>query len=309
MATRFDLIGDIHGHSEELEILLAKLRYTKKSGVFSHPNGRRVIFLGDYIDRGPRIRRVLEIVRAMVDHGEALAILGNHEVNAMRYHHTGSDGDPLRPHTPKNTKQHAATLAEFPDREERGRWMEWFSTLPLSIEMPGLRAIHACWDSAAVEELRAAGPLKGATLEAYSRKNTPGYNTISRLINGPEALLPEGYTHFTADGSARRDIRVKWWKDLSGASCREAIFPDSASIPDLPAENLPPTTSYDGAPLTFFGHYALKERAPRPIASNLACLDYGTGKGGFLCAYRWDGEEAIDPGKFVTTNGNSAHEA
>ena len=48
-----------------------------------------------------------------------------------------------------------------------------------------------------------------------------------------------------------------------------------------------------------FGHYWLDDPAPAPLASNVACLDYSAAKGGFLCAYRFDGEAAIDPARFV----------
>ena len=68
---KYDIIGDIHGHADELQALLEILGYQQGS----HPEGRKVIFLGDYIDRGPKIREVLETVRGMVDAGQALAIL------------------------------------------------------------------------------------------------------------------------------------------------------------------------------------------------------------------------------------------
>jgi len=53
------------------------------------------------------------------------------------------------------------------------------------------------------------------------------------------------------------------------------------------------------APITFFGHYAIKDGRPTAIRPNLACLDYGIGMGGFLCAYRWDGEVALEQEKFI----------
>ena len=302
---KYDIIGDIHGHADELHALLEILGYQHGS----HPEGRKVIFLGDYIDRGPKIREVLETVRGMVDAGQALAILGNHEVNAMRFHAIGSDGEHLRPHTDKNTKQHQATLEQFPDPAEWSEWIYWFAGLPLSLDLGGVRAVHACWDHAALTELSSIGRLDGAMLEKYSRKGTPGHETISQIINGPEALLPEGYEHETADGTMRADIRVKWWINLNGATSREAIFPHPpvdaghAPIPDLPPRNLPSTSAYPtDAPPTFFGHYALKDPSPASILPNLACLDYGTGKGGFLCAYRWDGEREMDPAKFIATH-------
>jgi len=296
----YDIIGDIHGHADELNALLETLGYRNGKGAHSHPEGRKIIFLGDYIDRGPKIREVLEIVWAMVDGGQALAILGNHEVNAMRFHTIGSEGEFLRPHTEANTKQQQETANQFPDKAEWAGWIEWFAGLPLSLDLGGLRAVHACWDSQAIAEMNGSGRLEGATLEKYSRKGTSGYESISRIINGPEALLPEGCEHRTADGNLRAEFRVKWWLDIDGLNSREAIFPEDPNIPELPPRNVPMTGYPADVPPTFFGHYAQKKPAPAPIRANLACLDYGTGKGGFLCAYRWDEESAIDPAKFVT---------
>ncbi|MEV3968804.1 polynucleotide kinase-phosphatase [Streptomyces sp. NPDC050698] len=71
----FDIIGDIHGCSAELEALLAKLGYV--DGV--HPDGRTAVFVGDLVDRGPDSPGVLRRVMAMVKSGNALCVPGNHE--------------------------------------------------------------------------------------------------------------------------------------------------------------------------------------------------------------------------------------
>ena len=62
----YDIIGDIHGYADELCDLLARLGYHERNGIYQHPE-RRVVFVGDFIDRGPKIRKTLQIVRAMVD--------------------------------------------------------------------------------------------------------------------------------------------------------------------------------------------------------------------------------------------------
>src|SRR6516164_5985142 len=99
----YDLIGDIHGHADELVQLLEALGYETARGLYRHPN-RKVIFLGDFIDRGPQIRQVLEIVRPMIESGHALAVMGNHELNALAYHTEDREslGAYLRPRNPKN---------------------------------------------------------------------------------------------------------------------------------------------------------------------------------------------------------------
>jgi hypothetical protein len=100
----YDIIGDIHGHADALERLLQKLGYTRKFGVYSHPEERQVVFVGDFIDRGPKIRETLHIVRDMVLSGNAQAVMGNHEFNAISFHtpHTEKGGF-FRDHSLKNS--------------------------------------------------------------------------------------------------------------------------------------------------------------------------------------------------------------
>ena len=72
----FDFIGVIHGYAESLELLLQKLGYIKTEKGYRHSH-RKVFFLGDFIDRGPKIRETLHIVKTMIDNGNALLIMGN----------------------------------------------------------------------------------------------------------------------------------------------------------------------------------------------------------------------------------------
>lgn len=110
----YDLIGDVHGHAEALEALLGKLGYRDTGGAYRHPDGRRALFVGDYVDRGPDNVGVLDTVRRMVDAGQAVALMGNHEYNALCYHTRRPDGQGhLRPQTAKNRQQHARTLEDF----------------------------------------------------------------------------------------------------------------------------------------------------------------------------------------------------
>lgn len=81
----FDIIGDIHGCCDELEMLLGKLGYIKSNGVYSHPDGRKAAFLGDFCDRGPRNADTLRLVMDMVKSGSAFAVPGNHDVKLLKY--------------------------------------------------------------------------------------------------------------------------------------------------------------------------------------------------------------------------------
>ena len=84
----FDIIGDIHGCFDELHALLTKLGYqiAARNGSYDalHPEGRKAVFLGDLVDRGPKIPDVLKIVMSMKESGSALAVPGNHDTKLMR---------------------------------------------------------------------------------------------------------------------------------------------------------------------------------------------------------------------------------
>jgi polynucleotide kinase-phosphatase len=77
----FDIIGDVHGCYDELIDLMATLGYSEDG---EHPDGRRVIFLGDLVDRGPKPVEVLRLVMAMVGSGRALCVPGNHDDRLAR---------------------------------------------------------------------------------------------------------------------------------------------------------------------------------------------------------------------------------
>jgi protein phosphatase len=86
----FDVIGDVHGCRAELESLLASLGYVldfdaggRPAGA-AHPDGRRAVFLGDLVDRGPDSPGVLRLVMGMVSAGTALCVPGNHEAKLLR---------------------------------------------------------------------------------------------------------------------------------------------------------------------------------------------------------------------------------
>ncbi|MGH7451368.1 MAG: AAA family ATPase, partial [bacterium] len=82
----FDIIGDVHGCRTELETLLAQLGYQRdEKNIYSHAEGRRLIFLGDLVDRGPDSVGVLQLALDMVDAGRAFWVPGNHDDKFYRY--------------------------------------------------------------------------------------------------------------------------------------------------------------------------------------------------------------------------------
>jgi protein phosphatase len=80
----FDIIGDVHGCHDELDALLGKLGYVASDGAPVHPEGRRAVFVGDFVDRGPNSPGVLRLVMDMVTAGSALAVPGNHDLKLVK---------------------------------------------------------------------------------------------------------------------------------------------------------------------------------------------------------------------------------
>lgn len=303
----YDLIGDIHGQAPELEVLLGKLSYQNTGGLYHHPE-RKVVFLGDFIDRGDHQRRVLEIARRMIDEGSAMSVIGNHEYNAIAYHTRGSSGGFLREHNVKNDGQHEKFLQEFAnDPHGMHEIIEWFRTLPLWLDLDGFRVIHACWDQVIIDRLKLDyGPDSLANddlLHASSDRSTWQFEALETLLKGKELALPNGTNFKDKSGHRRNEIRLKWW--TREGTYRDAYFgPEDAraNIPNDPIEgDYLIEYGLDEKPV-FVGHYWL-QGDPSPLAKNIACLDYSVGtKSGKLVAYRWHGEQVLDAANFVAVD-------
>ena len=300
-AKSYDIIGDIHGCADTLLMLLGKLGYRKRGDLHLHPN-RQLIFLGDFVDRGPQQRRTIEIVRPMIESGKALSVMGNHEFNAIAYATSDPDhaGQHLRQHSNKNTKQHQAFLDEYEGQPDYVEVIAWFQTLPLWLDLGNLRVIHACWDSKAIERIGEPN-LSNDLLIRASKAGTEDYEDIERLLKGQEIPLPNGQCFHDKDGNVRHQIRIRWW-DRDASSFRAAFLgPDSAqtSIPNDPISGDHLIEYGPDDPPVFLGHYWLRGD-PSPLADNIACVDYSVAKpGGKLVAYRWDGEQCLQADKFV----------
>ena len=84
----FDIIGDVHGCFDELHELLVTLGYTVEKNGDGYrvvtPEGRKAIFVGDLVDRGPKIPEVLKLVMGMVEAGTALCVPGNHDMKLLQ---------------------------------------------------------------------------------------------------------------------------------------------------------------------------------------------------------------------------------
>ena len=299
-----DLIGDIHGHADKLEELLLKLGYTKREGYYEHPI-RTVLFVGDYIDRGPKIRETLEIVKGMVDHGSAIALMGNHEYNALCFHFQETEGGHLRKHLIKNIVQHYETLRQFQNRQdEYEAYLEWFKTLPLFHETDGFRAVHACWDEKTIKFLQQAlhnNRLTDDLIHQSVQLGTPLNKAIELTLKGKEIALPHGLYFTDKDGTQRTDIRIKWWENPEKTTYKEISVEPLPDFPEIPVDiSMFKDTDYynENEKVVFFGHYWLKG-TPLLYRENICCLDFSIARGGYLVAYSFDGEKVLDETKLT----------
>lgn len=304
----YDIIGDIHGHAAQLEQLLLKLGYQHRAGAWRHSD-RQAIFVGDLIDRGPKQLPTLLLVRAMIDSGSARAAMGNHEFNAIAWATPDplNDGQHLRPrHGHKGTKnrqQHRAFLAEVGEDSQQHRdWVNWLLELPLWIEEPGFRVVHACWSPAHVNfllpDLRSGARLTPELVERAHRKGTPAYDAIETLLKGVEVQLPSGITFKDKEGHERDAIRTRWWNPNLTTYRAAYIGPSGVDIPDVPIPDHQRLPELDRP--TFIGHYWLEADGPlEPVSKRVACVDYSVAKHGPLVAYRFDGETELSADKFV----------
>lgn len=294
-----DFIADVHGYADKLELLLSKLGYEKSNGTYVHIE-RKVLFVGDYIDRGPDNMRVVNIVRSMVEQGSAIALMGNHEYNAIMFNTLGDKGY-LRPHKIKNFKQHSETLLQYSgNQDEYDKAIEWFKTLPLFLETEGFRAMHACWDATTIAYLKSISPDGILTEQQYvdsAKKDCDMYNAVEITCKGMEVKLPDGVCFKDKDGTKRHHIRIKWWENPVGKTFEHMSVIEGIKMPTTDYNK--PLSHYDERQKpVFFGHYWLKG-IPGLLKPNVCCLDYSVAKGGVLTAYRWDGEQVLDADKLV----------
>jgi len=290
----YDILPDIHGQKAKLDAALANLGWRQRGLGWHHPDpGRHIVFLGDFIDRGPDNRAVLTTVRSLIDAGRARAIMGNHELNALHFHtRDPQDGQPLRPHTAKNIRQHQSFLTEFPPGERQTlAALDWMRGLPLYLDMGDFRAVHACWAADGIrrlESLTGNGILSEDQLirAAGRAAGDEMFHLAEVITKGPEEPLPAGRGFTDKDGTMRHAVRVRWWNAVARTWRDIAISVPSPD--DLPDEDLPATLAAQTYPASdppvFFGHYWLSG-TPVLQAANALCLDYSAGKDGPLVSY------------------------
>lgn len=300
----FDIIGDIHGHASALERLLAKLGYQQGQDSWQHAE-RQVIFLGDFIDRGPEQIKTFEIAKTMVENGHALTVMGNHEFNAVAWatKDTEHPNEYLRQHSPKNLNQHKAFLTEIgADSPAHQEAIAWFKTLPLFLDLDGIRVIHACWHqehlATLAPYLHDNGAVRDEAWPALCREGSAAFEAVETLLKGMEIQLPKGVEFTDKDGHIRKRTRTHWWLSEHGITYRDLAIVPADVIEQIPHEPAPMhlQPGYDGLKPLFIGHYWMSGK-PKLLSKHIACLDWSiaadSNPNAKLCAYQWSGESEL----------------
>ncbi|MBQ0117584.1 MAG: metallophosphoesterase [Flavobacterium sp.] len=286
-----DFIGDIHGYADALVSLLETLGYSKIDGTYTHPANRKVVFVGDFIDRGPKIRETLHIVKNMCDAGTAFAVMGNHEYNAICYHRkSDKTGMPFREHTQNNIFQHKETVSQFKEYPEEWKmFLSWFERLPIWIETEDFRVVHAYWNEDAIAYLKY--PVQNFTsdfLDLCAAKGTDENLYVEYLLKGAEYDLPLGVSYFDAQGHKRYKSRVMWWNTvLENATYNDLLIACPPQIQHNYINNLDNQFVYVDEKPIVFGHYWLNGE-PVITNPNAICIDYSIAKKGKLVSYALD---------------------
>ncbi|MEZ5514232.1 MAG: metallophosphoesterase [Steroidobacteraceae bacterium] len=158
-----DVVGDIHGEYEPLRSLLGFLGY---SSCGEHSQGRRLVFVGDLVDRGPDSVAVVEWVQRLVARDLAQCVLGNHELNLLRG--ARKDGNGWFFAKDHDRTAHKYSTSRQASDAERRFILAFCEQLPVALQRPDLRVTHACWDAGALEAIVADPRDTLAIYNAYA---------------------------------------------------------------------------------------------------------------------------------------------
>lgn len=248
-----DIVGDLHGEIEPLRSLLKHLGY---SGDGKHPDGRRLVFVGDLTDRGPDSPAVVDFVQCLIESGRAQCALGNHDLNILLGHRKHDNNWFFG----EEHKEEGIVVPQvLADESTRKHVIAFFRTLPITLERDDLRVVHACWNDDMIRIARESsdvvalynqhhelieGSFPDLDLDDIDKDlEHQNRNPVKVLSSGPEERT--GNPIHSA-GKIRHERRVQWWNDYEGPFC-------------------------------VFGHYSILDGQPRGNESTF-CVDYGVGK-------------------------------
>lgn len=294
-----DVISDVHGDHASLCILLESLGYRRQAGSW-RARGRLAVFCGDLVDRGPESRRVVETARRMVDDGQALAVMGNHELNMVLFH-SETGGRPLKAREGKAWSSHLATVRSYEGNTRQMREdTQWLAELPFWLELPALRVTHASWIQSFIDRIRKGLPEghNYDTLAGVFREGGSLAEDITHLLKGPKFRLPPPLCVQDWRGREVETVLLAWWLGFQDARyVTEIAFPGYVSLPtvELPLWARAVLCAHAGylpeAPLVVVGHYRVPMANFR-LQKNVICINLMHERRERVCACSIDEDSA-----------------
>lgn len=288
-----DFIGDIHGHYSKFIQLLNKLGYSYNSqlNTYSHPENRKLVVLGDFVNVGMQNNEVLACLQNMHNKGDAYIISGNHEYFlSLLYIKTLQNKNTLWYYIQRD---YFPIYIEFVNKKELlYSYIEWLLELPVFIDFDKAKAIHAIWDESDIAFIKEHNSIK-KMIDFIGQK--PEFkDRLNKIIMG--------FTYKVKKLNTNKPIffRYKWWENIDNTPINQLFMHKSEHFPqqlekEINLESLKIITTE--LPV-FFGHYNL-QGFPYLTNPTKCCLDFGGAKGGYLTSYRWDGEELLDANKMI----------
>jgi hypothetical protein len=266
---KYNIIGDIHGHALELKKLLKSLGYLENEKGFYHPMNHQALFVGDLINRGPDTPLVLEIVEKMVLNKEAKAVLGNHEFRMIQKYLLNPDAIDSR----------------------IIRFLPWIQSLPLFLDLPELRVVHAAWHAPSIEILKSKTADNESFIKSTLEKNSTLQKAVRAILQGIKIPVPPELRYFDRFGIRRKKARIRWWEENKLKFCGKDFLPCNKKLEkkNFEAHAELSTVHYPRSQKpVFFGHYCLPNSEPK-IYGNLVCVDGCVTCDKVLWAYHFDG--------------------
>lgn len=146
--SKIDIIGDIHGEFEALNNLLHQLGYDDDG---FHPDDRKLVFVGDFCDRGPDSPSVIKKIKKLIDLGNAQAIIGNHELNILKGKRNAGTGWFFEERQSKDISYEPYAKIHNDDKQ---LVLDFFNNLPVALENDDLRIVHAAWNDTSIKSLK-----------------------------------------------------------------------------------------------------------------------------------------------------------
>lgn len=294
----YDILSDIHGRGTALVKMIDKLGYhfdTKKSKMY-HPKNRRLISLGDLLDRGHDHETVFFLLKPAHQAGDIDILMGNHEFNAICLATKGPDGQWIRPESKRN--QSETFFAEYPFGSPKHlELVEWFKTFPLFLEKDGVCFIHALWNDADIENVRKYldenNCLTHEGLMAYASHEQPFRRSLDNILKSPYVKLPEHAPYEDQHGKKWDEARFLPWANADDPLHEQidirGMRYEGEDLEEIQRRYSALAAKFNrpAAGVTFVGHYSLPQG---PIIQNgYVCLDTGTG----VNAYRLPDDEDL----------------